>query len=249
MDNKWTRLGLIIGALFLVSCAPNEADFKSTVPISNSPIEKAAQPLSDSPLLPTRPRLAPPSEINLAVPFYPQAPDGNWDAPWQEACEEASSVLAVYYATGKPLTKDQFRAEILALVDWENKTFGSYEHATVDQTARMMREALGFSDFEIVDNPTVNQMKGVLAKGSVIVAPFSGKDLKNPFYSNDGPLYHMMVIRGFDSQNFITNDVGTKRGENFIYPISRIMETMHDWNATDIHLGAKRVIVVHPISN
>ncbi|MBI5421773.1 C39 family peptidase [Candidatus Peregrinibacteria bacterium] len=242
------RFYLAIGALVLVSCAPNEADFKSAVPVSKGPIETAVQPLSEAPSISTRPRLAPPTAINLAVPFYPQAPDGNWDAPWQEACEEASSVQAVYYATGKALTKDQFRAEILALVDWENNTFGSYEHTTVEQTARMIREALGFSDFEIVENPTVDQLKGVLAKGSVVVAPFSGKDLKNPFYSNGGPLYHMMVIRGFDSKNFIVNDVGTKRGENFIYPYARIMETMHDWNDANIHLGAKRVIVLNPIS-
>lgn len=242
------RFYLILGAMFLASCVPNEADFKSAVPVSKVSLETVAQSSPETPSLPTRPRLAPPTEINLAVPFFPQAPDGNWDAPWQEACEEASVVQAVYFATGKTLGIDQFRAEILALVDWENNTFGSYEHTTVEQTARMMREALNFSDFEIVENPTVDQMKGILAKGSVIVAPFSGKDLKNPFYSNGGPLYHMMVIRGFDSRNFIVNDVGTKRGENFIYPISRIMETLHDWNDTSIQLGAKRVIVVNPIS-
>jgi hypothetical protein len=234
------RFWLIIGLFVLSSCSPNEADFKSRVPISDRPIENEIP-------APSGPPSGPPSEINLEVPFYSQAPDANWDAPWQEACEEAASTLAVYYATGKPLTKEQFKSEVLRLVEWENKTYGDYEHTTIDQTARMIREVLGFSDFEVLENPTVEQMKAALAKGSVIVAPFSGKDLKNPFYSNGGPLYHMMVIRGYDSKNFITNDVGTKRGENFIYPFARIIETMHDWHDSDIRLGEKKIIVLAPL--
>ncbi len=282
---------LIIGLFLLVSCTPNEADFKSKVPVTEVGITQTSNPQPEpvpAPIVPSAPqpekeqapKVVPPSipqpvppsvpeqvpqpasqpitqpvsppeipsQINLNVPFFPQAPDGDWGLPWQEACEEASSTLAVYYATGKPITKDQFKTEILGLVDWENKTFSDYKHTSVNQTAQMIQAYFGFSDFEIVDNPTVNQMKAALAKGSVIVAPFSGKDLKNPFYSNGGPMYHMMVIRGYDSQNFITNDVGTKRGENFIYSYGRIMETIHDWNATDIHLGAKKIIVVNRVS-
>jgi hypothetical protein len=232
---------LLVASLFVVLFrAPKEADFKSTVPVSNIRPQLGSQlgPQSDLP-----------SEINLPVPFFSQAPDANWGIPWQEACEEAASTLAVYYATGKPLSIEQFRADILGLVEWEKKAFGTYVDTTVDQTAQMIRGYFGFSDFEIVDNPTVDQMKRFLANGSVIVAPFSGKDLNNPFYSNGGPIYHMMVIRGYDPQNFITNDVGTKRGENFIYSYALLMETMHDWNTTDIHLGAKRVIVFSPVSN
>ena len=39
----------------------------------------------------------------------------------------------------------------------------------------------------------------------------------------------MLVIRGFDGKNFITNDPGTKRGKNFKYPYARLMDALHDW--------------------
>jgi hypothetical protein len=41
-----------------------------------------------------------PNELNIDLPFYTQAPTGNWDYPWQDACEEASVALVanVYLA-------------------------------------------------------------------------------------------------------------------------------------------------------
>jgi hypothetical protein len=38
-----------------------------------------------------------PAEINLNVPFFPQAPDANWNQPWKDACEESSVVLAYHF--------------------------------------------------------------------------------------------------------------------------------------------------------
>jgi hypothetical protein len=38
-----------------------------------------------------------PATFNLDIPFYAQAPDGNWELPWKEACEEASIILAHYF--------------------------------------------------------------------------------------------------------------------------------------------------------
>ncbi len=88
-------------------------------------------------------------QVNLDVPFYPQAPDGDWGEPWQEACEESSILLAHAYATGTSLSKDEFRQGVLDLVDWQNEMLGDYEHTTINQTARMFKEVLGFSDIKI----------------------------------------------------------------------------------------------------
>jgi len=90
-------------------------------------------------------------------------------------------------------------------------------------------------------------MKWELSQGHVIVAPFAGRQLHNPFYSNEGPYYHMMVIKGYDEKNFITNDVGTRRGQNYAYPYETIMSAMHEWDEDDINLGAKKVIVIEPM--
>lgn len=217
--------------LLLSACSPNEADFKSAVPVKQSPTEAV---------------LSLPDAINLEIPFFPQAPDGDWSLPWQETCEEASVILAYYAATHKSLTKDEFRQEILNLVEWENKTFGDYKHTNIAQTAQILKEYYAFSEFEIVENPAVDQLKNHLAQGHLIIAPFAGRELPNPFYRQPGPLYHMMVLRGYDDKNFIVNDVGTKRGENFIYPYQTLLSAMHEWHDEDIQLGAKKVIILSP---
>src|SRR5437016_6068593 len=48
-----------------------------------------------------------PKFVNLPVPFTVQAPFADWQDPRQEdACEEASALMAVYWAQEKTLTKD-----------------------------------------------------------------------------------------------------------------------------------------------
>lgn len=232
---------------------PNEKDYKSTVPPTDLSlrVEKSppsiptSEPLEDkstSDSIQQTPTL--PSKFNLDVPFFPQAPDADWSMPWQEACEEAASILAYYYVTDTPLDKELFKQKIQDLVSWQNTNYGDFKHTTIDQTARMIKEVLNYSDFQILENPTIKQLKEELAKGNVIVAPFAGRELKNPFYSGIGPVYHMMVIKGYDEKNFITNDVGTKRGKDFIYPYNTIMSAMHDYDKVDMNLGEKKVIVM-----
>lgn len=237
---------MILSLVVLNSCSPNEIDFKSVVPLtervqpSEMPEKVPMEELSDSDIL-TEPTV--PDSINLDVPFFPQAPDGNWDLPWQEACEEASIILAVFYAENNSLDKNRFTEEILNLVEYQKKEFGDYKHSSVDMTVQMIQDYFEYQKITILENPTDEEMKKKLADGHVIVAPFAGRMLKNPFYLGEGPLYHMLVIKGYDSEHFITNDVGTKRGENFIYPIQTVMNALHDWDEKDMAKGKKRVIV------
>jgi len=227
---------LIISFFLLAACGPKEADYKSKVPLAERVTE-------NMPGIPDKPEELPGS-INLDVTFFPQAPEADWNMPWQEACEEASVVQAVYYAKGKPLSKEAFKEEILNLVEWQIQRFGDYKHTTIHQTAEIVRDHFDYKDYEIMENPTVGSIKKELSDHHVIVAPFAGKLLGNPFYSNEGPNYHMLVIKGYDDKNFITNDVGTRRGENFIYPQNKIMSSMHDYVSGDITTGPKRVLVI-----
>ena len=235
---------LITAIILLTACGPNEADFKSTVPPLN---ERVAPQSTHAPKeLPhdSSTIVVPQSEMNMNVTFYPQAPDADWGMPWQEACEEASAVLAYYYVTGQPLSKPLFKSEVNGLVDWQNREFGDFKHSTIDQTAQMINGYFKFSDFQVLENPTIEDLKKELANMNLIIAPFAGRQLGNPFYTGEGPLYHMMVIKGYDEKHFITNDVGTRRGQDFIYPYKTIMDAMHDWHDTDMNLGAKKVIVM-----
>ena len=227
--------------LLLMACTPNESGFKSDVPATRPPLEARiteAQSGGDEPLIL-------PDAINLDVTFYPQAPDADWGMPWQEACEEASITLAHHYFSDLPLSKEQFKNDVLGLVSWQKERFGDYEHGTVDQTAEMLGAYFGFTDYRVLENPTIEDIKGELAAGHILVAPFAGRMLGNPFYSGEGPYYHMMVIKGYDQNNFITNDVGTRRGHNFIYPYRTIMDALHDYRENDIQKAPGKVIVLY----
>lgn len=188
-----------------------------------------------------------PKTFNLDIPFYAQAPDGNWELPWKEACEEASLILAQFYLTDTPLSKSKFKEDILAMTKLEEQLYGTYIDTSIAQTAEVYEKFYGTAKTKIIDNPTIAQIKSELSKGHPIVAPFAGKKLGNTNFTNGGPRYHMLVIRGYDEKYFYTNDVGTKLGENFPYSHAVIMDALHDlvpvWQG-DIATGKKRILVL-----
>lgn len=258
-----TKYLILASALFLTACSPNEADFKSTVEkidrtqFDNAPNaavevvetedeadEKEGLAVGIPKGLEIEEETSLPTQINLDIPFFAQAPDGDWSLPWQEACEEASITLAHYFFRDEELTKEKFKEEVLELVEWQKKNYGQYIDTDIEETAEMLKEYFAHFTFEIIDDPTVDQMKAELAQGHPIVAPFAGRKLKNPFFSGQGPYYHMLVIKGYDDKHFITNDVGTRRGQDFMYTYETVMEAMTDWGTLDLNLGVKKVLVV-----
>lgn len=190
-----------------------------------------------------------PEALNLEMTFYSQAPHGNWDYPWQEACEEASVLLIANEYYDHNWTRDEFNEEILKIVDWEKNYFGSYEHTDMAQTAEMLEKYLGLNTV-IHENPSYEDIQKVLLKGHLIVMPFAGKQLNNPYYTNGGPNYHVMVVKGYKAaeKKIITDDVGTRRGEDFVYTWDNIHSSLHDY-AEPITDGAKRMIEVLPPAN
>ena len=59
-----------------------------------------------------------PPTVLLEAPFTSQAPFGNWDAPYQEACEEAALIIAYTYLQSTPLTPESADKEIVHLTTW-----------------------------------------------------------------------------------------------------------------------------------
>jgi hypothetical protein len=186
-----------------------------------------------------------PDSLNLKMQFYAQAPDGNWDYPWQEACEEASVLLVANTYLNKNWTREEFKDHVLTLVDWENQYFGDYKHTTVKQTAEMLKEKFNLETV-IHENPTYQQVKEILNQGHLIIMTFAGKRLGNPFYTNGGPNYHAMVVKGYmEDEKLIMEDVGTRRGEDYVYKWGVIQNALHDYDEP-IENGAKRMIEVLP---
>jgi hypothetical protein len=191
-----------------------------------------------------------PTEINLSVPWMSQAPLSNWDMPYQEACEEASMIMvSKFYANFKDarIPPEQADAEILKLVDFENNTLGFYKDTNAQETSDILQLYFGFKDVRVLPLKTVDDIKNIVGRGYPVIVPFYGKALNNPNFRNGGPLYHMLVIKGYLSDGrLITNDPGTRKGLDYIYDAQTIMDAAHDWNCGDVENGKKVMLVVLP---
>ncbi|MCX6785161.1 MAG: C39 family peptidase [Candidatus Komeilibacteria bacterium] len=188
-----------------------------------------------------------PDQINLNIPFASQAPFANWDLPYQETCEEAASLMVHYYFAKKSFTgPGQINDELLKMIDWETKFFGDYKDTTAAQTAELLKKYFNYSTVQLITNPTIDQIKNYLKKGLPVLAPTYGKDLPNPNFRAGGPLYHMLVIKGYTPTTFITNDPGTRKGADFQYLYQDLLNALHDWNNGDVVNGQKVVIIIQP---
>lgn len=189
----------------------------------------------------------PPAAINIEMPFFTQAPFSNWDYPWQEACEEASVLLVANLYNHMNLDTAGFNDWLLKLVDWEVETFGAYEHTTVAQTVEMLETNFQLKAV-VHEDPSFEDFQEILAEGHLIIAPFAGQYLGNPNYKNGGPIYHMMVVKGYDTEKMqiVTHDVGTRNGADYVYDWETVEFALHDWHDGDILLGEPRIIEVLP---
>ena len=185
-----------------------------------------------------------PAEINLKVPFTPQAPHANWELPYGEACEEASVLMVHYYFEKKTFTKESADKEIKKLVDFQNKKYGFYKDSTADETARFIKDYLKYKKVRVLP-ASIDAIKQELAAGRPVIIPVAGRLLGNPNFRRPGPLYHMLVVKGYTKDGkFITNDPGTRNGANYVYDQKVLMNAIHDWNGGDVNNGKKLIIVV-----
>ena len=190
-----------------------------------------------------------PEEINLSVPWMSQAPYADWSMPYQEACEEACMIMVDRFykkQTGR-ITLDDADKSIRDLVDYENKVLGFYKDTTAEETAKVIRDYFGYIDVRVIPFQSSEDIKNIVGRGYPVIIPFSGKNLNNTNFRNGGPLYHMLVIKGYTKQGmFITCDPGTRKGEDYLYTFQNIVDSAHDWNGGDVEKGGKFMIVVLP---
>lgn len=180
------------------------------------------------------------------VPFTSQAPFKIWDEVHEESCEEASLIMVKYYADGKILTPKIAEQEIQNLKDYQIKKYGDYKDTDMAKTAEIGRDYYKLSlkvvyDFEFED------MLKQLSEGNILIVPTAGRLLNNPYFANPGPLYHNLVVIGYDKilKEFIVNDPGTSHGKNFRYSFETLYNAIHDFTGDkkDIEKGGKAMIV------
>jgi len=185
-----------------------------------------------------------PNKHVLEVPFTVQAPFANWDDPYQEACEEASLLTVHAYLAGEKLNPETANKQILDLVAWE-ENHGYPQDVTIEELANIAEEYYGYTS-EIIDDPTLSDIQKQIFDGNPIIVPAAGRTLGNPYFSGEGPWYHMLVITGYDGQRFITNDPGTRRGKDFKYKHQVLLEAIHNWTGVkeEITKGSKKILIL-----
>jgi hypothetical protein len=187
-----------------------------------------------------------PGSVRLTMDFASQAPTGNWDPPYDEACEEASLIVVRHFLEQTPLDPAVMDQDIHAMVDHEESK-GLPVDIDMFQLAQVARDMFGY-DAEVVEGSGVSaeRIERELARGNPVILPLAGQDIGNPYYSGDGPPYHVLVVVGYDGSRFVTHDVGTKRGAYYAYDKDVLLAAVHDWNGSvsTIRSGPRRMLIV-----
>ncbi|MEK9200504.1 MAG: C39 family peptidase [Patescibacteria group bacterium] len=204
-----------------------------------------------TPISSPSPTQIPKSVINT-VPFVAQAPFGDWnDLRQQEACEEASALMAMLWVRGDT-TINTFAAldEILADSTYQEQVFGIYHDTSAKDTIeRIFHGYYQYQNVELKNDVLVGDIISELNAGHLVLAPTNGQALSNPYYTAPGPERHMIVIHGYDidSNEFVTNDPGTRFGHNYRYDADLFWRAIRDY-PTGYNLpitgSEKNVIVV-----
>ena len=196
---------------------------------------------------------APGGLVLYDVPFTSQAPFAEWsDMRQEDGCEEAASLMAVTWARGRKLTPAGAKQEILAASDFELNTYGSYADTSASATAeRILSGFFGYDNYSVKYDITANDIISALRSGNILIVPMDGQALENPYYTPPGPDRHMLVVKGYDpdTDEFITNDNGTRRGEDLRYGRKLFYNAIRDYPSGDhvpIAGVRKAMIVIRP---
>lgn len=185
----------------------------------------------------------------LVATFVPQAPEKNWDQPWQDACEEAALLTVDYYYQSAVPSLAQIVTRLNTVFTIEQE-LGFGHDVNMTQLATVANK-LGYRS-QIIENPTIQQLKTYISQNIPVIVPANGKTLfrENKRFKNGGPWYHQLTILGYDDRRsqFIVHDVGTQFGANFRYSYPTLMASIHDFpdsgHKEDIDQGPPRVLIL-----
>ncbi|MCX6764053.1 MAG: C39 family peptidase [Candidatus Moranbacteria bacterium] len=199
--------------------------------------------------LPQEPEKIPeniPAKILINVPFAPQAPFGIWDDYHEEACEEASLIMIKYWLDKKNLTPEIAEKEIQALIKYQIQKYGDFKDSTAQMNVDIARDFYGIKNLKVVYDFKKEDIKKYLALGKPIMIPAAGRLLGNPNFTPPGPLYHNLVLIGYDGNTIITNDPGTRKGKGYRYSLDTVYRAIHDFSGVkeEIEKGRKAMIVI-----
>jgi len=167
--------------------------------------------------------------VKLDVPFTSQAPYGYWDDLHNQGCEEAVLIMAKAWLDNEKLTPKKAEKEIIEAVNWQKRNWGGHFDLNAENLVKLAKKHFGIKNIWAEYNISLKEIKEELSKGNLVITPMAGRLLKNSYYRRPGPVYHMVVVIGYDNKKIITNDPGTRRGKNFKYSYSNFFESIHNW--------------------
>lgn len=167
--------------------------------------------------------------IDLLVPFTSQSPFAQWDDLHNQASEEAVLIMARYWLDNQELDQALANQIILDSVQWQEQNWGGHYNLSVFDTVTLAREYFNFKKIYFTSISSLDDLRYQLSKGNLVITPMAGRVLKNPYYQRPAPVYHMVVIKGYNDQEIITHDPGTRQGENFSYANDIFLKSIHDW--------------------
>jgi len=189
------------------------------------------------------------------VEFFSQAPFADWDdIRQQDGCEEAVMLMGYLWRTDTNFNKNQFLEALLDLTNFEAGKFGAHNDIHVEGMLTVMAEKLGIADaYAVTDSDlfTIAYLEELLDAGNLIIVPTQGQRLGNPNFSGEGPERHALLLLGYDRQKaeFIVHDPGTRKGENYRYPESVLLNAIYSYptgHKLPVLVEEKAILVVPP---
>ena len=168
-----------------------------------------------------------------SVPFTAQAPFGDWDDVKQDhGCEEASMLMAMYWAQNKPLSLEKARDEIIVISEFELENYGHHHDYSIADSFKVLKAYFKYENAFVEYDIVIMDIKKEIAKGNLVIIPINGKEVTNPYYTAPGPPQHQILVIGYDdkTEELIVHDPGTVRGEAFHYAYKEIERALMDYN-------------------
>lgn len=152
------------------------------------------------------------AQTDLQVPYVSQAPLGNWsDARFKDGCEEASVIMAGFWAKSEGVSAANAQAIIKDLAAYEKKVWHFHQDTSAADTAGLLVHYFGMQPVLKYDITTAD-IRDALDENTLVIVPVNGTKLG--IYGGRVIPRHTVVVTGFDPETnvFTINDPVKGRG-------------------------------------
>jgi len=170
------------------------------------------------------------------LPFFSQAPlgtDDNWSIH-DESCEEAALLLNHYNTQSITFSAEKMDQDIQNMNTYEIKNWISVDKYSKRFKKNFLRDLtnpnemydllwkqyLGYREDQILmlQNPTIKDIELLVQNENILTVPMKYNNTLRNKYIRAEKTFHILNIVGYNSENFYTQDPGTKNWAYLPYP-------------------------------